>query len=184
MIERMDKAEALGVSFTPHAESQRVRFAGCGFAMASPQKALEAVQTGLSSAGQVVLEGVQLAPLEHSNCPDGAAQVISAGANRVVVQVNAPLAGWLVLNDVWYPGWKASVDGERVEIYRADYLFRAVPVPAGTHQVTFVYRPVSFYSGVGLSAAAWLLLWVGWLRSSKRGSERGKDGNREGEIEN
>ncbi|MBN2502858.1 MAG: YfhO family protein [Anaerolineales bacterium] len=177
-IEQIDPPAALGVSFTPYRESQRVRFASCGFAVANPDDALQLVQTGLSNTGQVVLEDVELELLARSSCPDGEARIVSAGANRVVVQVNAPLDGWLVLNDVWYPGWTARLDGQKAELYKADYLFRAVAVPAGEHQITFVYRPVSFYVGVGLSAAAWIFLWVGWLRFSNQEVRR-----QDGEIE-
>lgn len=55
---------------------------------------------------------------------------------------------WLVMRDVWYPGWQASIDNVRVEISRADYLFRAVPIPAGEHLVEFKYHPLSFTIGI------------------------------------
>jgi uncharacterized membrane protein YfhO len=55
------------------------------------------------------------------------------------------------------------VDGERVEIYKADFLFRAVPVPAGEHLVEFKYRPKSFtigviFSMIGVAA----ILYLAW----------------------
>jgi uncharacterized membrane protein YfhO len=53
-----------------------------------------------------------------------------------------------------------TVDGESAPIYRADYLFRAVPVPEGEHDVAFVYRPLSFYLGSAITAAAGLVLGV------------------------
>jgi uncharacterized membrane protein YfhO len=53
------------------------------------------------------------------------------------------VAGVVVLNDVYYPGWIAEVDGKRKEILRADTLFRAVEVPAGRHQVVFRFAPLS-----------------------------------------
>jgi uncharacterized membrane protein YfhO len=74
--------------------------------------------------------------------------------------------GWLVLADTWYPGWQAAVDGERVPLYRADYLFRAVEVPPGEHQVSFTYRPLSVRLGVLISILAWLAVGAGrwWAR--------------------
>jgi hypothetical protein len=65
--------------------------------------------------------------------------------------VSSQSTGWLVLSDVWYPGWQAWVDGEIATLERADYLFRAVEVPAGSHQVEFIYRPYSFYIGAVIS---------------------------------
>jgi uncharacterized membrane protein YfhO len=49
-------------------------------------------------------------------------------------------AGFVVLTDAYYPNWSALVDGVDVPIYRADVMFRAVWVDAGTHQVTMRYR--------------------------------------------
>lgn len=60
---------------------------------------------------------------------------------HIEITVDANDAGFVVLNDVWHPWWKASVDGEPVEILKANVLFRAVPVPAGRHKVTFDFTP-------------------------------------------
>ncbi|MBI1915121.1 MAG: YfhO family protein [Planctomycetes bacterium] len=82
--------------------------------------------------------------------------------NRVELEVRgAP--GFLVLTDVWYPGWTATVDGEPVEIYRANHAFRAVAVSAGTHTVVFRFEPAPYFLGrrislVALAAVAVLLL--------------------------
>ena len=56
--------------------------------------------------------------------------------------------GFLVLTDTFYPGWRAYVDGIEQPILRADYLFRAVPLHSGRHQVSFVYKPLSFRIGL------------------------------------
>jgi uncharacterized membrane protein YfhO len=88
----------------------------------------------------------------------------TADPDRVVVQVESDGPAWLVVSDTWYPGWEARLDGDPVSIWRGDYLFRAVPVPAGTHIVEFVYRPVSFLTGVLLAGAAIVLLvWAIWF---------------------
>jgi hypothetical protein len=61
----------------------------------------------------------------------------------VEIEVDASAAGFLVLHDVWHPWWIAKVDGEEVDIYPANVLFRAVLVPAGRHVVTFEFTPIS-----------------------------------------
>jgi hypothetical protein len=83
------------------------------------------------------------------------------------VAVNAPGGGFLVLADSDYPGWGAAVDGEAAPVCRADYLFRAVPVPPGEHVVTFAYRPLSFAAGVAAALAA-VLAAAGLLAWSRR----------------
>ncbi len=76
--------------------------------------------------------------------------------NRVVLDVDGDAPGYLVLADVWYPGWKAAVDGEGRQVYRANYLFRAVEVPAGKHEVTFTFEPDSYRLGKAVSGVALL----------------------------
>ena len=81
----------------------------------------------------------------------------------------------LVLTDVQFPGWKATVDGRPADIERVDYLLRGVMVPEGTHRVELRYEPLSWRlgwitSGVALALVGGLGL-VGWRRRS-RGSAR------------
>jgi hypothetical protein len=73
---------------------------------------------------------------------------------RVEIEVDAPAAGLLVLTDGWYPGWRATRDGEALDVLRANGLFRAVRVPAGASRVRFDYQPESVRWGFALSAAS------------------------------
>ncbi len=91
-------------------------------------------------------------------------RIVTYEPERVVVETNGAGAGWLVLTDAWYPGWRATVDGQPVEIARADILFRAVPVPAGRHRVEFEFAPASPWVGLGISVVTLtgcaLALWL------------------------
>jgi uncharacterized membrane protein YfhO len=71
--------------------------------------------------------------------------------NRLVVSVQANAPGYVVVSDVWYPGWRVTVNEQETEILRANYLFRAVAVPAGESQVIFSYEPISFSLGAVIS---------------------------------
>lgn len=75
-----------------------------------------------------------------------------------IIKVTSTKEGLLFISDAWFPGWKAYVDGEEVKIYRANYAFRAIVLPAGEHSVRFVYAPDSFFNGFKVSAASLLLL--------------------------
>jgi hypothetical protein len=95
-------------------------------------------------------------PLDRELEPDGAQGDVGAAEMRryenhaVTIATRANGRRLLVLTDVYYPGWIAMVDGERVPIHRANYAFRAVSVPAGEHIVEFRYRPASVrYGAVG-----------------------------------
>ena len=98
----------------------------------------------------------------------GSARLVSYEPERVVARASAQSPGLLVLTDVHYPGWKATVDGREVPIERVDYLLRGVPIPAGTHEVEFRYEPASFRAGWIISAvstlAVLIALLVGWRR--------------------
>jgi uncharacterized membrane protein YfhO len=72
------------------------------------------------------------------------------------------------LADVFYPGWKAYIDGQPAEIYRANYLFRAVQVEAGGHLVEFRYEPLSFKLGVGLTCLTLIIVAAGVIWEQKR----------------
>jgi hypothetical protein len=79
---------------------------------------------------------------------------------RVVAEISTNTAGLLVVTDLDYPGWIAEEGGKRLEILRADGYFRAVALTAGSHRVTFRYRPRSVLAGAALSAAALLTILV------------------------
>lgn len=61
--------------------------------------------------------------------------------------------GFLVFSEVYYdgPGWSATIDGEEVPIIRANFLLRAVKVPAGEHEVRLTFHPDSYYVGEKIS---------------------------------
>jgi hypothetical protein len=114
----------------------------------------------------------------------GGARIESYEPERVVLDATSHGGpGLLVLSDLHYPGWRAEVDGEEVDIERVNYLMRGVPVPAGTHHVEFVYEPLSWRIGwivslVGLVVFA-LLLVSGrqWRRLADRLPAAHRDGD-------
>jgi hypothetical protein len=90
-------------------------------------------------------------------------QLFRRGNNRVEVKVRAASGGVLVLSEVFYPGWRAALDGESVPLLRANYTLRAVCVPAGEHRVTFSFTPASLRLGAGITLLCLLLVgWTGW----------------------
>lgn len=70
---------------------------------------------------------------------EGAADITSYKPNEVVINTKSESPKLLFLSDSYYPGWKATVDGKGTEILRADYTFRAVSLPAGSHIVRFYF---------------------------------------------
>jgi hypothetical protein len=96
------------------------------------------------------------------------AEITSYRLNDLAVRVTTPGAALLRVSDLWYPDWVATVDGKPAEILRADFMLRAVPVPAGTHTVEFQFRTPAVRLGLTLSIASLFaslaLLAVGLVR--------------------
>ena len=88
--------------------------------------------------------------------------------NRVELVVRTPAAGYLLLSDVFYPGWRATVDGELAEILRADYLFRALYLSPGEHVIKMAFAPHSWYLGLAVSVITWLGLVIAANRVWRR----------------
>lgn len=97
------------------------------------------------------------------------AQILSYTPERVVIHTTSATPALLLFSDANYPGWRATVDGQPVEIYTANILFRALFVPAGAHEVTFVFAPASLTIGGWLTLLG-LALWgaLFFSRSSAR----------------
>jgi len=73
------------------------------------------------------------------------------GENEIIINVKTGSNSLLFLSDAYFPEWNAYIDGEKTEILRADYAFRAVGVPSGEHEVIFKYEPRSFEIGKAIS---------------------------------
>jgi len=98
---------------------------------------------------------------------DEQVRIVDYKPEHVALSVQASAPGYVLLADAWYPGWVARVDGVAAPIHRADYLFRAVQVSAGAHQIEFEYRPTSLYVGAAISALA-LVGVIGIFTASRR----------------
>ncbi len=80
---------------------------------------------------------------QPANGPASSTVLTAYDDNQVSVAVEAAAAGVLVLHDIDYPGWTASVDGHTVPVLRVNLLFRGVEVGQGRHVVTFAFHPLS-----------------------------------------
>jgi hypothetical protein len=112
--------------------------------------ALRAIRSGLDLSRTAIVD----APLAAAEQPEpasgdlGTVRISHYGNNRVTVETDADGRRLLLLRDVYYPGWVATIDGAAAPIRLANVAFRAVSVPAGRHRVEFVYRPDSFRYGL------------------------------------
>lgn len=80
-------------------------------------------------------------------------RILDRDADSVQLLAQNKTFAYLILTDSFYPGWKAYVDGTPVSIYPANHAFRAIPLLAGRHFVSFRFEPESFATGVLLMQA-------------------------------
>ena len=103
---------------------------------------------------------------EHSSGETYA--VRDMGPNQFSVTGMFPADGLLFVSEVFYPGWKAFMDGEEQPIQRLDYFFRGVRVTQGIHAIQFLYDPPEFRLGVSITLFSILICGIGfvlfWLR--------------------
>jgi hypothetical protein len=78
-------------------------------------------------ATTVVVEGGEA--LEVTVSSPAMIDLEAFGPNEIWLRVDTPADAYLVLSEVWYPGWRATVDGVPAQVLRANYAFRAVPSP-------------------------------------------------------
>lgn len=71
-----------------------------------------------------------------------------------VLRIDSSEQSPLVVSNIYYPGWRAFINGEEVPIYRVNYLLQAIIVPQGKSLVKFKFLPRLFYNGLYLSSAA------------------------------
>jgi hypothetical protein len=83
--------------------------------------------------------------------PGESARIAARDVDSVTIDAVLKQPGFTMLNDTEMPGWTATVDGSPVPILHADYLFRAVRVPPGRHQIRFEYRSRADAIGMGVT---------------------------------
>ncbi len=145
------------------------------YAVVQPDSAiLDSISAGKRDAADWTYLGAD-PHLALGSTAGGTAAISSYRLNDVVVDVDTPGDALLRLSDLWYPDWVARVDGKRVPVLRADYLLRAVAVPAGKHRVEFRFESKAMRRGLRLSlvslAAILAMFAVAWVtRRRSKGS--------------
>ena len=78
--------------------------------------------------------------------------------SEVIAQTDTDSEAVLMLNDVYYPGWKVTIDNKKADLVKANVTFRGVLVPAGLHTIRFYYQPSKLFTGILTSFFAWAVI--------------------------
>ncbi|HZB15041.1 MAG TPA: YfhO family protein, partial [Chryseolinea sp.] len=89
-------------------------------------------------------------------------KLIEQNPNYLKYESQADKNSLAVFSEIYYPkGWIALVDGKETEIIRANYVLRALSIPAGKHTIEFKFQPKAYVVGNKItSASSWLMLMI------------------------
>lgn len=102
-------------------------------------------------------QNISLPKFDSSDKINSTVNFTEYGLNKIKLEVDTDENGFLFLSEIYYPDWKALVDGKESEIFRTDYCLRSVYLEKGKHTVEFVYDSKEFSLGSKISGITLLL---------------------------
>ena len=140
-IEVLENRDALPRAWIVHSARQT-----------SQKEALKLLSSGAVDPRQTALLERRPPNLAEPDEPSAdRTSVTSYEADRIELKTSTGAPGLLMLSEMYYPAWKAYVDGRPVPLYKGDYMLRAVPVPAGDHTVEMRYQSPTLAAGIAIS---------------------------------
>jgi hypothetical protein len=142
-----------------------------------PSRDIDTVKTRLYEKSidprmQAFLRPEDIRKIGESSFSPASVSMSEYGSDRVELVSSSEGAAFVVLADQYYPGWQASIDGTRTDIFRTNGVLRGVVVPPGKHTIVFAYRPSGIYVSmvIGVLTALGLggALVIMWFRGRKR----------------
>lgn len=98
----------------------------------------------------------------------GGSRIVEYLPEKVVLEVSSTDSCFLLFQDIYYPGWKATVDGRPTEVFRTDIGIRALELAGGKHRVVMAFRPLSLKIGLAISCLGLLLTATYWRLSARK----------------
>jgi uncharacterized membrane protein YfhO len=161
----------IGANFKPVYANQEVRvyentqvyprayFVEAVQAESDPRAVLNRVTAaGFDGRREALVEGAPPSALPAPTSAPAQVSITRYTPNAISLTTATSEPRFLVLSEMYFPGWYADVDGASTPIYRTNYLFRGVLVPAGQHTISFVYRPASALIGAAVSILALVVI--------------------------
>jgi hypothetical protein len=130
------------------------------------QAILKTSQLGWNTTNILVIEEMpsseEVAAIHRSpqEATRGSAQIERYSENEVVILSKTDAPTFLVLTDIYYPGWTCYVDGRPVKIYRAYGAVRAVFINAESQEIVFKYEPNSFRTGLLITVLSMVIIFL------------------------
>ena len=153
--------------------------------VSSPREEIEALSSFSAADQAVVLRSEfedQLEGLNVSRSADTRIQLKDYHPEKLTYSYSSSKEQLIVFSEIWYgpdKGWQATIDGEPVDHMRANYILRALRVPAGQHEIVFEFKPDPYYQGeklaLGFSLLMALVILGGFYKGFSNESEDGRE---------
>lgn len=124
-------------------------------------------KTSFDPKKMVILENSSPYPVKNSSTFNRVS-ISTYEPNRIEMQTYLENPGYLVLSEIWYPGWKAYDNRKETEIFKANYIFRSIYIQKGKHDITFIYDPDSYKIGKTISIISFLAIIMYIIHLRKR----------------
>ncbi|MEW6610903.1 MAG: YfhO family protein [Patescibacteria group bacterium] len=118
----------------------------------------EAAATLMQSDYQAANAIVEYTTLPSLNAVQSHAAITSSEEGSYTVRTSTDGSALLVLNESWYPGWRATIDGNDTQIIPVNLAFQGIVVPKGEHTVRFQFQSKTFFWGAMISGIGWLMI--------------------------
>ncbi len=124
--------------------------------------------TGLNTADSAIADASYQTLVKDVTAPDSAASITMTAFDNDAITYKTQTSGnhIAVFSEVFYKDWKAYIDGKPADYFKANYVLRAMVVPAGAHTIEFKFEPTIYHTGDRISQiSGWLvfLMTIGWL---------------------
>ena len=103
----------------------------------------------------------QISSFTPENDTNASIELISYAPNKLVYKSSSETNQLAVFSEIYYPkGWNVEIDGKKTDYFRADYILRGMVLPAGNHEIIFIFHPKSFYLGNKIAMASSTVLLI------------------------
>lgn len=126
-------------------------------------------QTDISNTAIVNVEFSDLIPNNKFQTDSNAyIKLIDYSPNKLKYEFYSSNAQFVVFSEIYYPDWEASIDNQKLSVFRTNYVLRGLIIPEGKHIIDFTFEPEQVKTGKIVASIFSILLlliilsWIGW----------------------
>lgn len=117
--------------------------------------------TGLEPKDTAIADEKYKPMVAGYQAPDSSASIVMKTFDNDIItyESNTSASHIAVFSEIYYKDWKAYIDGKPADFIKANYVLRAMLIPAGKHSITFKFEPAAYYLGKNITViSTWILM--------------------------